>query len=97
MKKKELLKEVMGVPKVLNPWIKSFTKVIINDFKKQNNWHDEGPVNYKNSEGEMVEDTALRMVDLEIPGKEVMEEMYGSHNSMFLNHTPGNHGDNDGS
>lgn len=75
MKKKELLKEVMGVPKVLNPWIKSFTKVIMNNLNKQDNWHDEGPVNYKNSEGEMIEDTALRMVDLEIPGKEVMEEM----------------------
>ena len=33
----------------------------------------------------------------EVLTKEVMEEMYGSHNSMFLNHTPGNHGDNDGS
>ena len=75
MKKKELLKEVMGVPKVLNPWIKSFTKVIINNLEKQDNWHDEGPVTYNNSEGEMVNDTALRMLDLEIPGKEVMEEM----------------------
>ena len=33
----------------------------------------------------------------EVLTQEVMEEMYGSHNSMFLNHTPGNHGDNDGS
>jgi hypothetical protein len=27
----------------------------------------------------------------------VMEEMYGSHNSLFSNHTPGNHGGTDGS
>ena len=33
----------------------------------------------------------------EVLTQEVMEEMYGSHNSMFLNHTPGNHGDNNGS
>ncbi len=75
MKKKELLKEVMGVPKVLNPWINSFIKVIINNLEKQDNWHDEGPVTYNNSEGEMVSDTALRMDDLEIPRKDIMEEM----------------------
>ena len=33
----------------------------------------------------------------EVMTKEVLEEMYGSHNSMFKNHTPGNHGDNNGS
>ena len=33
----------------------------------------------------------------EVMTMDVLEEMYGSHNSMFLNHTPGNHGDNNGS
>ena len=28
--------------------------------------------------------------------EEVMEEMYGSHNQMFKNHTPGNHGSKNG-
>tara|TARA_Y100001970_G_C14192301_1_gene836113 strand:+ start:88 stop:870 length:783 start_codon:yes stop_codon:yes gene_type:complete len=32
----------------------------------------------------------------EVLTKEVMEEMYGSHNQMFENHTPGNHGSKDG-
>ena len=32
----------------------------------------------------------------EVLTKEVMEEMYGSHNQMFKNHTPGNHGNNNG-
>ncbi len=32
----------------------------------------------------------------EVLTKEVMEEMYGSHNQMFENHTPGSHGSKDG-
>ena len=32
----------------------------------------------------------------EVLTEEVMEEMYGSHNQMFKNHTPGNHGNNNG-
>ena len=33
----------------------------------------------------------------EVLTEEVMAEMYGSHNSLFSNHTPGNHGGTDGS
>jgi len=32
----------------------------------------------------------------EVLTKEVMEEMYGSHNSLFKNHKPGSHGDSSG-
>lgn len=73
MKKKELLKEIMGVPKALTPWVNSLSQLIYDDVSKLDDWDEEGPVSYKNKDGELVEDLAVRMDKKTIKGKDVME------------------------
>ena len=73
MKKKELLKEIMGVPKALNPWVNSLSQLIYDDINSLGDWDEEGPVTYKNKDGELVEDMAVRMEKQVIPGNEVMD------------------------
>ena len=75
MKKKELLKEIMGVPKALNPWVNSLSQLIYDDVSKLDDWDEEGPVSYKNKDGELVEDLAVRMDEKTIKGKDVMENL----------------------
>ena len=75
MKKKELLKEIMGVPKALTPWVNSLSQLIYDDVSKLDEWAEEGPVSYTNKDGELVEDMAVRMDKQTIKGKEVMENL----------------------
>ena len=75
MKKKELLKEIMGVPKALTPWVNSLSQLIYDDVSKLDEWDEEGPVSYTNKDGELVEDMAVRMDKQTIKGKEVMESL----------------------
>lgn len=59
MKKKDLLKEVAGVPTALKFWTDTITKVIINllenEFSKGGDWDQEQNVEYKLSSNEMAE------------------------------------------
>ena len=73
IKKKELLNEIMGVPKDLTPWVKSLSQLIFNDASKMDHWDEEGPVHYVNKEGDEQEGTAYRLNLQEIHGKEVMD------------------------
>lgn len=73
MKKKELLKEIMGVPKALTPWVNSLSQLIFNDASKMDHWDEEGSVHYINKEGEDEEGIAYKLNVQEIHGKEVMD------------------------
>lgn len=75
MKKKELLKEIMGVPKALTPWVNSLSQLIYDNVSKLDEWDEEGPVSYRNKDGELVEDLAVRMDEKTIKGKDVMENL----------------------
>jgi hypothetical protein len=75
MKKKELLNEIMGVPKAITPWVNSIVQIIYDDVLNFNTWDEEGPVFYTDNEGEEVEGTAVRMDEREISGKEVMDSL----------------------
>jgi hypothetical protein len=73
MKKKELLKEIMGVPKALTPWVNSLSKIVFDDVDSLSEWDESGPITYKNKDGEEVEDVAYRMDEQKISGKKIME------------------------
>lgn len=75
MKKKELLNEIMGVPKALTPWVNSLSQLIYDDINKLTEWDEEGPVSYTNKEGKVIDDMAVRMDKKTIKGKEVMEDL----------------------
>ena len=74
-KKKELLNEIMGVPKAITPWVNSITQIIYDDALNFRNWDEEGPVFYIDDDGEKVEGTAVRMDEVEISGKEMMDSL----------------------
>jgi len=75
MKKKELLNEIMGVPKALTPWVNSLSQLIYDDVSKLDEWDEEGPVNYTDKDGALVVGTAVRMDEKNITGQEVMESL----------------------
>ena len=75
MKKKELLNEIMGVPKALTPWVNSISQIIYDDVSTLDEWVESGPVTYVDDEGEEVEDEALRMEERFISGKKVMDSL----------------------
>ena len=75
MKKKELLKEIMGVPKTITPWVNSLSQIIFDDVNKIVEWDEQGPVQYKNKDGELIEGMAVRMNEQIIPGNEVMDAL----------------------
>lgn len=73
MKKKELLNEIMGVPKAIDFWVDIFSIIITGVIKSvvDNDEIEFSDVNYEDDDGNEVEDTAYRgrtMMD----GKEVM-------------------------
>ena len=73
MKKKELLNEIMGVPKAIDFWVDIFSIIITGVIKSvvDNDEIEVSDVNYEDDDGNEVEDTAYRgrtMMD----GKEVM-------------------------
>ena len=73
MKKKELLNEIMGVPKALTPWVNSISQIIYDDASTLDEWDESGPVTYVDDEGEVVEDEAFRMEERFISGKKIMD------------------------
>ena len=73
MKKKELLNEIMGVPKALTPWVNSISQIIYDDASTLDEWDESGPVTYVDDEGEEVEDKAFRMEERFISGKKIMD------------------------
>ena len=75
MKKKELLKEIMGVPKAITPWVNSLSQIIFDDVSKIVEWDEQGPVKYKNKDGELIEGMAVRMNEQIIPGNEIMDSL----------------------
>lgn len=63
MKKKELLTEIMGVPKAVDFWVDYFTLILMGMTKgvTKSNELEEAPMNYKDPDtGEEIEDTAYR-------------------------------------
>lgn len=75
MKKKQLLKEIMGVPKALTPWVSSISQIIYDDASTLDEWDEAGPVTYVDDDGEEVEDEAFRMDERFISGKKVMDSL----------------------
>tara|TARA_R110000868_G_scaffold160334_1_gene389769 strand:- start:1375 stop:3216 length:1842 start_codon:yes stop_codon:yes gene_type:complete len=77
MKKKELLNEIMGVPKALTPWVNALSQIVFDDVNKMVDWDEQGPVNYvkDGEDGEEVEGMAYRLKKKEISGKDVMESI----------------------
>ena len=78
MKKKELLNEIMGVPKVITPWVNSFTKIITDVIAEEtkDGYEEEGEINYKDPKtGENVTDLAYKTDNILIPGNEFMDRM----------------------
>ena len=73
MKKKELLNEIMGVPKALTPWVNSISQIIYDDASTLDEWDESGPVTYVDDEGEVVDDEAFRMEERFISGKKIMD------------------------
>ena len=76
MKKKDLLNEIMGVPKELDPWVESLTKLILDGIKSETSggWAEEGEFNYTDpNTGEQVQDSAYKSDKVEISGKDVMD------------------------
>ena len=69
MKKKELLNEIMGVPKALTPWVNALSQIVFDDVNKMVDWDEQGPVNYV-KDGEEVEGMAYRLKKKEISGDE---------------------------
>ena len=63
MKKKELLNEIMGVPKALTPWINSITQIIYDDASTLDEWDESGPVSYTDEDGEVVEGDVVDSVN----------------------------------
>jgi len=78
MKKKELLKEIMGVPKAITPWVNSFTKIITDVIaeKSKDGYEQEGEITYTDPDsGEEITDIAYRTENIVIPGDEFMERL----------------------
>jgi hypothetical protein len=91
MKKKELLNEVMGVPKALTPWTNVITEIIIDYTKEElGHWFEYGETTYYDEElGEEVTEDSGRSEEVEIGGRELMrmvsEKSGFSDISDFLN------------
>jgi hypothetical protein len=78
MKKKELLKEIMGVPKSITPWVNSFTKIITDVIAEESKYgyEQEGEITYKDPKsGEEITDIAYKTENIVIPGDEFMERL----------------------
>lgn len=78
MKKKELLNEIMGVPKQITPWINSFTNIIIEAIKAEirGGWSYSREMEYRDSDtDEIVEAEAYKTDTINMTDSEVMDEV----------------------
>lgn len=76
MKKKEVLVEMMGVPKVITPWVNSFTKIIIDVLTEEikNGYDDKGYITFEDEvSGEEIEDFVYKTNNITIPSDKFME------------------------
>ena len=61
--KKELINEIMGVPKTLDPWVRAFTDIILEmiDEEFEVGWEQEGEVTYEDPDtGEEITDSVYK-------------------------------------
>lgn len=75
MSNRKILNEIMGVPKELDPWVESFTKLILSEIELElkNGWEEETDFNYTDpSTGEEVEDIANKSNQIDLDGDKVM-------------------------
>lgn len=87
MKKKELINEIMGVPRALTPWINTFTNIIIEHIEHEikSGWYATGDVEYVHPKtNEKVVEQVNKSEDVIIHGHEIMILMtnYGGHDSL---------------
>lgn len=78
MKKKELLNEIMGVPKQITPWVNSFTNIIIEAIKTEirGGWEYSKEMEYRDSDtDEIVEAEAYKTDTINMTDSEVMDEV----------------------
>lgn len=80
MKKKQLINEIMGVPKAINPWVSSFYQMIMEVIEDGENrgWDFEGELTYEDpNTKEKFTDVAKKLDTFHIDGKDTMD--YISH------------------
>jgi hypothetical protein len=90
--KKNILNEIMGVPKSIDPWIDSLKNIIIQIVKDEesNGWEQQGEVTYEDPEtGEEIVDSIYKTENIFFTGIEVMDmlmkDMNFSDTKDFLN------------
>ena len=86
MKKKQLISEIMGVPKVINPWVSSFYQMVMEVIEDGENrgWDLEGELTYEEpNTKEKVVDVVKKLEPYHMEGKDVME--YISHVNNYSN------------
>ena len=74
--KKNILNEIMGVPKSIDPWIDSLKNIIIQIVKDEesNGWEQQGEVTYEDPEtGEEIVDSIYKTENIFFTGIEVMD------------------------
>jgi hypothetical protein len=78
--KKYLLKEIMGVPKVLDPWIDSLKNIILEIIKDEESsgWEQRGEVTFEDPDtGEEITEDIYKSENIFFPGNEVMDMIMG--------------------
>lgn len=76
MGNKKILNEIMGVPKGLDPWIESITKMIVEDLNQrlQKGWDHEGTIEYPDpTTGEVIEGIVFKIDTVDFDGKDFMD------------------------
>jgi hypothetical protein len=75
MKKKELLNEIMGVPKQLDPWIDAITNILLRDINQRlvsGGWDHTGSLTYKDpNDGQEYKISAHKMEDKSLDEDEI--------------------------
>ena len=78
MKKKQFINEIMGVPRVLKPWVNSFYQIVMDAVKEEikDGWDYTGQMPYTNPDTDERDVTEARKTDeILLPGDEVMESL----------------------
>ncbi len=90
--KKELLNEIMGVPKDITPWVEAFREIILDVIKdvSQHGWDKEGEIYFEDPKtGEQIKGKISKSENIEIDGKVfmdlIMEKMGFTDLKEFIN------------
>lgn len=78
MKKKQFINEIMGVPKILTPWVNSFYQIIMDAINEEtkNGWEYEGEIEFMDPETKEVDLIEAKKTDeIFVPGNEVMDSL----------------------